>query len=57
VSESILTRARPLVVARLAGALSTPAVPIVLARGLLPAAYGTFGQAHPARAATAPSGP
>ncbi|WP_242344997.1 oligosaccharide flippase family protein [Anaeromyxobacter terrae] len=44
-SESILTRARPLLVARLAGALLTLAVPMVLARVLVPASYGTFKQA------------
>jgi O-antigen/teichoic acid export membrane protein len=43
--DSILTRARPLLAARLAGALLALAVPMVLARALLPAAYGTFKQA------------
>jgi O-antigen/teichoic acid export membrane protein len=42
--ESILTRARPLLAARLAGAALTVAVPMVLARVLLPASYGTFKQ-------------
>jgi O-antigen/teichoic acid export membrane protein len=44
-ADSILTRARPLLVARLAGALVTIAVPMVLARVLLPASYGSFKQA------------
>ncbi len=44
-ADSILTRARPLLVARLAGAFVTIAVPMVLARVLLPASYGTFKQA------------
>ena len=44
-ADSILTRARPLLVARLAGALVTVAVPMVLARVLVPASYGTFKQA------------
>jgi O-antigen/teichoic acid export membrane protein len=44
-ADSILTRARPLLVARLAGALVTIAVPMVLARVLVPASYGTFKQA------------
>lgn len=44
-ADSILTRARPLLVARLAGALLALAVPMVLARVLLPASYGTFKQA------------
>lgn len=44
-STSILSRARPLLVARLAGAALTVAVPMVLARVLLPASYGTFKQA------------
>ncbi len=44
-SDSILTRARPLLFARLAGAALTIAVPMVLARALLPASYGTFKQA------------
>jgi O-antigen/teichoic acid export membrane protein len=43
--RSILTRARPLLAARLAGALLALAVPMVLARTLLPAGYGTFKQA------------
>jgi O-antigen/teichoic acid export membrane protein len=43
--DSILTRARPLLVARLAGAALALAVPMVLARVLLPASYGTFKQA------------
>lgn len=42
--ESILTRARPLMLARLAGAALTFAVPMVLARALVPASYGTFKQ-------------
>jgi len=45
VSDSILTRARPLLAARLAGAVLALAVPMVLARVLLPASYGTFKQA------------
>jgi O-antigen/teichoic acid export membrane protein len=45
VAESILTRARPLLAARLAGAVLALAVPMVLARVLLPASYGTFKQA------------
>ncbi|MGC4000185.1 MAG: oligosaccharide flippase family protein [Anaeromyxobacter sp.] len=44
-ADSILGRARPLLVARLAGAALTFAVPMVLARALLPDAYGTFKQA------------
>lgn len=44
-ADSILARARPLLVARLAGALVAFAVPIVLARALVPASYGTFKQA------------
>ncbi len=44
-ADSILTRARPLLVARLAGAALSIAVPMVLARVLLPASYGTFKQA------------
>jgi O-antigen/teichoic acid export membrane protein len=44
-SDSLLTRARPLLVARLAGAILTLAVPMVLARVLVPASYGTFKQA------------
>ena len=44
-ADSILTRARPLLLARLAGALVTIAVPMVLARVLVPASYGTFKQA------------
>ncbi|HEX9244010.1 MAG TPA: oligosaccharide flippase family protein [Anaeromyxobacter sp.] len=43
--DSILTRARPLLAARLVGALLALAVPMVLARALLPASYGTFKQA------------
>jgi O-antigen/teichoic acid export membrane protein len=43
--DSILKRARPLLAARLAGAVLALAVPMVLARALLPAAYGTFKQA------------
>lgn len=41
---SILTRARPLLLARLAAAVLGIAVPMVLARVLLPASYGTFKQ-------------
>jgi O-antigen/teichoic acid export membrane protein len=41
---SILTRARPLLLARLAAAVLGLAVPMVLARVLLPASYGTFKQ-------------
>lgn len=44
-ADSILTRARPLLAARLVGAAVTLAVPMVLARVLLPASYGTFKQA------------
>ena len=44
-SGSLLARARPLLVARLAGAVLTLAVPMVLARVLVPASYGTFKQA------------
>ncbi|HET8541758.1 MAG TPA: oligosaccharide flippase family protein [Anaeromyxobacter sp.] len=44
-ADSILTRARPLLAARLAGAALSIAVPMVLARVLLPASYGTFKQA------------
>jgi len=44
-ADSILTRARPLLAARLAGAVLALAVPMVLARVLLPASYGTFKQA------------
>jgi O-antigen/teichoic acid export membrane protein len=44
-ADSILTRARPLLVARLAGAVLTLGVPMVLARVLVPAEYGTFKQA------------
>ena len=44
-ADSILARARPLLVARLAGAALMLAVPMVLARVLLPASYGTFKQA------------
>lgn len=43
-ADSILARARPLLAARLAGAALTLAVPLVLARVLVPAAYGTFKQ-------------
>jgi O-antigen/teichoic acid export membrane protein len=43
--QSILSRARPLLVARLTGAIITVAVPMVLARVLVPASYGTFKQA------------
>jgi O-antigen/teichoic acid export membrane protein len=43
-AESILRRARPLMAARLAGAALTFAVPMVLARVLVPASYGTFKQ-------------
>jgi O-antigen/teichoic acid export membrane protein len=43
-ADSILTRARPLLAARLAGAAITLAVPMVLARVLLPESYGTFKQ-------------
>jgi O-antigen/teichoic acid export membrane protein len=45
-ADSILTRARPLLVARLAGAALTLAVPMVLARVLVPASYGTFKQGY-----------
>jgi O-antigen/teichoic acid export membrane protein len=45
VADSILTRARPLLAARLAGAALALTVPMVLARVLLPASYGTFKQA------------
>jgi O-antigen/teichoic acid export membrane protein len=44
-ADSILTRARPLLAARLVSALLTVAVPMVLARALVPAEYGTFKQA------------
>jgi O-antigen/teichoic acid export membrane protein len=44
VGSSILGRARPLLLARLAGAALTFAVPLVLARVLVPASYGTFKQ-------------
>jgi O-antigen/teichoic acid export membrane protein len=44
-ADSILTRARPLLAARLTGAVLALAVPMVLARVLLPASYGTFKQA------------
>ena len=44
-SESILKRARPLMVARALSAALTLAVPAILARFLVPAAYGTFKQA------------
>jgi O-antigen/teichoic acid export membrane protein len=43
-AASILTRARPLLLARLAAAVLGIAVPMVLARVLLPASYGTFKQ-------------
>lgn len=43
-ADSILARARPLMLARLAGAALTFAVPMVLARTLVPSAYGTFKQ-------------
>ncbi len=43
-ASSILGRARPLLLARLAGACLTFAVPLVLARILVPASYGTFKQ-------------
>jgi O-antigen/teichoic acid export membrane protein len=45
VNDSILTRARPLLAARLAGAVLALGVPMVLARVLVPASYGTFKQA------------
>src|SRR4051812_36020375 len=44
-SGSILRRAGPLMVARLGVAAFTFALPLVLARVLLPASYGTFKQA------------
>jgi O-antigen/teichoic acid export membrane protein len=44
-ADSILRRARPLLAARLTGAVLALAVPMVLARLLLPASYGTFKQA------------
>ena len=44
-SQSILRRARPLMLARLAGAALTFGAPLVLARVLVPASYGTFKQA------------
>jgi O-antigen/teichoic acid export membrane protein len=44
-NSSLLSRARPLLFARLAGAVVTIAVPMVLARVLVPASYGTFKQA------------
>jgi len=44
-AQSILRRARPLMLARLAGAALTFGAPLVLARVLLPASYGTFKQA------------
>jgi O-antigen/teichoic acid export membrane protein len=44
VASSILGRARPLLLARLVGAGLTFAVPLVLARVLVPASYGTFKQ-------------
>lgn len=43
-ADSILTRARPLLAGRLAGAVIALAVPMVLARVFLPASYGTFKQ-------------
>src|SRR5207253_10486589 len=42
---SILRRAGPLMLARLGVAALTFAIPMVLARMLLPASYGTFKQA------------
>lgn len=45
-ADSILTRARPLLAARLASAALSLAVPMVLARVLLPASYGTFKQGY-----------
>src|SRR5690349_8740464 len=42
---SILRRAGPLMLARLGVAAATFAIPLVLARVLLPASYGTFKQA------------
>ena len=42
---SILRRAGPLMLARLGVAAVTFAIPMVLARVLLPADYGTFKQA------------
>src|SRR5436853_696428 len=42
---SILRRAGPLMLARLGVAALTFAIPLVLARVLLPASYGTFKQA------------
>ena len=42
---SILRRAGPLMLARLGVAVFTFAIPMVLARVLLPASYGTFKQA------------
>lgn len=44
-NSSLLSRARPLLFARLAGAVVTIAVPMILARVLVPASYGTFKQA------------
>jgi O-antigen/teichoic acid export membrane protein len=44
-ADSILTRARPLLAARFVGAALSLVVPMVLARVLLPASYGTFKQA------------
>jgi O-antigen/teichoic acid export membrane protein len=44
-ADSILSRARPLLLARLGGAALTFAVPLVLARVLMPDSYGTFKQA------------
>ncbi|MDR0965341.1 MAG: oligosaccharide flippase family protein [Myxococcales bacterium] len=44
-SESILKRARPLMIARALSAALTLAVPAILARFLVPASYGTFKQA------------
>ncbi|WP_242396316.1 lipopolysaccharide biosynthesis protein [Anaeromyxobacter oryzisoli] len=43
-ADSILSRARPLMLARVAGIALTFAVPMVLARTLVPASYGTFKQ-------------
>jgi O-antigen/teichoic acid export membrane protein len=42
---SILARARPLMLARLLVAVTTFVLPVILARVLLPASYGTFKQA------------
>ncbi len=43
-ADTILARARPLMVARVASAAVSFAVPMVLARALVPASYGTFKQ-------------